>query len=71
MRLCTSILEMAVGCAYWRRCANWSEYGTLISKLKRRNKLIKVADRSLGAGPQSVNTRSLACVEVIQRTIES
>ena len=31
----------------------------------------KVADRSPGAGPQSASTWNPACVEVIQRTIES
>ena len=43
----------------------------LISKLKKRNKLIKVADRSPGAGRQSANTRNPVCAGVIPRTIKS
>ena len=43
----------------------------LISKLKKRNKLIKVADRSPGAGLQSANTRNPVCAGVIPRTIKA
>ena len=43
----------------------------IISKLKKRNKLIMVADKSPGAGLQSMNMKSPVYAVVTQRMTES